>query len=236
MADLIGPRDRWSTSLLSAVRRLRCPTAGTLAAHVDRRLAPNRDARVRAHVEICPDCATAASQLRQMSEARLPEVPTALLHRAKAAGGRSRSVGARTMSWRIAGSIATASLLLAIGLRFARPSDGEPERHPEGWRTIRGTADVEVAPTVVVPERNVILTGRIERLEWTEAPDAVVYEIHLLDAEGSLIESLSTTGEVSASLQSVLAPGIYFVGIEATLQDGRSLKGPFRRFEVRTPG
>lgn len=222
----------WAERLLKPIRRISCPRPGAIAAFADRTLDSRAEQRLRTHIEKCRACSQVVEQLEQMSRSPLPEVPPSLLRQAKEMGARRKTAWGLTPGWQMAGSFAAVCMVLLLGVWFGA-LEGQPEVQPEEIRTVRGEDSGAVVPLFVSPVQDSVLRGQGLQLQWTEVPDALSYEVNLLDAEGGLVESFSTGKALTVSPRSELPPGIYFVSVTANLKDGRSVKGGFNRFTVQ---
>lgn len=186
-----------------------------------------------AHLSTCRECSLAVTELRQLSLAPLPEVPPALLDRARRMEARRDGEFRLAPQWKLAGAAAVAFVATLLGVWLAGSGEVGSRAGSGEVRTVRGGTAGDPVPTIVSPRQDAVLPGQAVEIGWTEVSGAITYEVVLVDAEGGLVESLSAGDSLSVSSRTKLRLGTYFVSVAATMPDGRVVKSGFSRFTVR---
>lgn len=225
-------RESRAQRLLASIRRLRCPSTATVAAFLDGNLDAEEERRARAHFAACPDCSLLVAELQEISRASVPEVPHALLRRARGLQARAAAPLRFGPGWRLAGALALSGAALLTGLWLGGPGWFGPRPGAEAVRTVRGAPSETSAPAIISPLPGEDLREPAVRFEWTRVPEAVAYEIVVVDAQGGVVERIAPGKALSASPGFRPRPGTYFVSVAAVLPDGRKEKSGFRRFTI----
>ncbi len=241
--------------------RWRCPDEERIAAYVDGRLASPARERVEGHLARCEACLGQLVFLLRLEKAQPPPpVPESLLARARAsaASGRRR-VLAPGLQWAaLAGATASAFFVAAVWLRQPSPivPPAAPSAPPPAEkaspppaspgpsaaaaapaspppRRVRGGGG-SPAPEILVPREGSVVPGDGLEIRWRGVRGALVYEVRLVTADGSLVWEERT--EATAALLPAgvrLEPGRrYYVWVRAYLSEGRTLKSAAFGFSV----
>jgi len=242
-------------------RTWRCPDEARLAAYFERRLPAQQQQEVEAHVSSCEHCLAQVTFLLEVQDAELPEVPRALLERARQpANGRTTFSG---MVWKwspavaaLAGVVVVASILVwraqpaAPGAQPNRSAHSEqaPERAAAApapqvtagskvgspTQEARGQTPLLLEPRVLEPKLGAKVNAENLELRWVGVPRALFYEVVVTNASGELIWSSKVEQErVRVPAEARLRPGAYFVWVRAHLPEGKVIRSQAVSFTVR---
>lgn len=240
-------------------RTRRCPDEAGLAAYFERRLPTSQQQEVEAHVSSCEHCLSQVAFLLEVQDAKLPEVPRALLERARQPASSSTFSG---MAWRwspavaaLAGVVIVASILLwrdqpAPGVQPERSAHQEqaPEsaiatpapqvaaepKVSSAGQIVRGQAPLSLEPRVLEPKPGTTVNAANLELRWAGVPQALSYEVLITSPSGELIWSSKVEqARVRVPAEARLRPGAYFVWVRAHLPEGKVIRSQAVSFTVR---
>ena len=225
---------KWNLfSLIGVTHGRRCLDPATLAGFVDRALGEEEQIAIRKHLIRCDSCFEAVSQLSQLKGHPLPELPSSLERKAKELGRSRPPVLFPQPAWKLVGSVAVVFIGIVLGLVFWKgdaPGSGEAL---ESFRTVRSAGEAGLEVRMLSPLPLAILQPESVHFSWEEIAGATAYQVSVVNLEGDLVWHTRIQGGLSATPSgSELAPGDYFVSVEATLADSRFVKGEFVRFGV----
>lgn len=242
-------------------RTRRCPEDDVLAAYMERRLQPQKQPQVEAHVADCPYCLEQVAFLLKAQDAELPQVPAALLARVAKPASRPWLAD---ISWRwapaavaLAGVVVVASVMLRQ--EPAAPSAGSerpPARQQAATSTPVQPAPAPVAPgaspaasspretrsqaqvadglQLLEPRVGATVTAEGFDLRWTAAPRALFYEVRITTANGQMVWSgKSEREQLRVPAAAGLQPGVHFAWVRAHLPEGRLVRAQAVSFRVQ---
>ena len=242
-------------------RTRRCPEDDVLAAYMERRLQPQKQPQVEAHVSDCPFCLEQVAFLLKVQDAELPQVPAVLL--ARVAKPASRPWLANISGRLAPAAVALAGVLVVASVVMrqepaARSAGSErpPTRQQAATATPVQPSPAPVAPwasPAALPPRETRsqtqLADRLQLLEpragatvmaegfdlrWTAAPRALFYEVRITTASGQMVWSGKAEREqLRVPAAARLHPGVHFAWVRAHLPEGRLLRAPAVSFTVQ---
>ena len=241
-------------------RTWRCPDEARLAAYFERRLPAPQQQEVEAHVSSCEHCLAQVAFLLEVQDAELPEVPRALLERARQPASSRKTFSGMVWRWSpaaaaLAGVVVVASILVwrdqpAPGVQPDRIAQREPapERAaaaPAPQVTAEskvGSAPLEVRretplspkPRVLEPKPGATVNAANLELRWVGIQQVLFYEVLITNPSGQPIWSSKVEQErVRVPVEARLQPGSYFVWVRAHLPEGKVIRGQAVTFTVR---
>jgi methionine-rich copper-binding protein CopC len=241
-------------------RTWRCPDEARLAAYFERRLPAPQQQEVEAHVSSCEHCLAQVAFLLEAEDVELPEVPRALLERARQPASRGTTFSGMVWKWSpaiavLAGVVVVASILVwrnqpAPGVQPGRVAHREQAPEPAvatpapqvtaelkvGSQTqeSRGQTPPSLEPQVLEPKPSATVHAASLELRWVGVPQALFYEVLITNPSGQLIWSSKVEQErVRVPAEARLQPGSYFVWVRAHLPEGKVIRGQAVTFTVR---
>jgi hypothetical protein len=236
-------------------RTWRCPDESQLAAYFERQLEPSQHRSVEAHVSSCDYCLAQVAFLLNVEDAELPEVPRALLERARGGGSL---LGTLVWKW---SPVALASIMVIASLLIWRQtqapqvqSERPPQREQASASTVAPvkpavTAELRAAsptqqsriqtrpslePRMLQPTAGAAVNAAKLELRWTAVPQALFYDIRITSPNGQLVWSAKVEEEkVQVPAEAGVQPGPYFVWVRAHLPEGKLVRTPAVSFTVQ---
>jgi hypothetical protein len=208
-------RELWRLSTLP--RDWRCIDEERLAGFVEGRLTENDRRRVQRHLAHCDTCLHQAATLMQLEDSVTPDVPAALLARAREMVSTKSARGMRLAPRWIAVSAAIATVALAAGLWLNRPAqrtDAQPmavakdtseqrpaeadapppqtmaAARPAGGAdapVVRSRSHAGLAPDLLYPRENAVLERTQLEFRWRKIPSSLYYEVRIVTESGDLV-------------------------------------------------
>ena len=225
--------------ILPRTHRFHCPDEHQLAAYVDQQLIGAERERVESHLAKCDSCLRQVGFLVKESQLPAGSVPPFLVDRAKKLDSKVHTSSSFAWKWVTAPA---GIVLIAIGLliwRETRPHIEENSRIvataqqpsaavvPDKARSgadiaVRSASSSAVLPHVLSPQPGVIVHPSDFTVRWQAIPNATVYDVRVVNAEGDLVWS-TRVHENSAKVPQVLRPGMkYFLWVRAFLANGKT--------------
>jgi len=241
-------------------RTWRCPDEARLAAYFERRLPAPQQQEVEAHVSSCEHCLAQVAFLLEVQDAELPEVPRALLERARQPASSRKTFSGMVWRWSpaaaaLAGVVVVASILVwrdqpAPGVQPDHIAQREPapERAAAApapqvtaeskvgspAQVVRGQAPLPLEPRVLEPKPGATVNAADFELRWAEVPQVLFYEALITNPSGQLIWSSKVEqARVHVPAEARLRPGSYFVWVRAHLPEGKVIRSQAVTFTVR---
>lgn len=242
-------------------RTWRCPEAQVLAAYMERRLQPPKQQQVEAHVSACTYCLEQVGFVLNVQDAKLPQVPAALL--ARVARPATRPWLADN-SWRwapaavaLAGVVVVASVLMrqdpaapAVGserppIRQQTPApapavSAPPSQAPGASqaasppRETRSHAQVADGLQMLEPRAGAMVAAESLDLRWTAVPGALFYEVRITTASGQMVwSSKAERQQLRVPADAGLRPGAHFAWVRAHLPEGKLIRAQAVSFTVQ---
>lgn len=211
-------------------RTWRCPDEMRLAAYVDHRLIGRDQARLERHLAGCGYCLGQVAALARLQDEPLPEdIPDSVIARARElAPGKAMARWKPTWGW---GAVATTACLALVATFWVRqPQSGAllPQE------SMRKAPDRAGAPTLLFPREGTVVPRGVIEFRWSPVEHTLYYEVFVLSADGDLVwEDRADGTKVRLPGNTLLAAGQkYYVSVNASMRDGRSLKSPVVAFQV----
>lgn len=206
--------------------RFGCPDEMRLAAYVDGGLTAEDRAKLERHLSECSYCLGQVSAAARLEAAETPEVPAALMMRARdLVEPAKRSSG---FGWRWATGSALAACMAILLVVLVRT----PKQPPA--EAVRATVPPATSLRLVAPEEGAGVSREAVEFRWQAVEGALSYRVRLLTDDGSMVwETQTAETHISPPAGLPLATGEkYFVSASATLPDGRTVKSAFVGFRV----
>lgn len=180
-------------------------TAEEVGRTVDRTLSGAERREIEAHLKDCPQCRRELADVQGLVRKR-----------------RRRTISVAAPA---AAAILAAIALVVVDDPFSRSADTTEVR--------TGSEETRVVD-VVRPADGAVVTGDSVLLAWRSVADATRYELHVTDAEGSVLvqESVRDTTVVLPVAEGLVEGGLHFWYVDALLEDGRALSTGTLRFRL----
>lgn len=181
-------------------------TAEEIGRTVDGILSGAERREIEAHLKDCPQCRREVADVQRLVRKR-----------------RRR----RTIS---VAAPAAAAILAAIALVAV----DDPLSRSVDTTEVRTASEETRVVDVVRPADGAVITGDSVLLAWRPVADATRYELHVTDAEGSVLvlESVRDTAVVLPVSEGLVEGGLHFWYVDALLEDGRALSTGTHRFQL----
>jgi hypothetical protein len=227
--------------ILHRTNRFDCPDEHQLAAYVDQQLIGAERERVERHLAKCDSCLNQVGFLVKVSQLQIASVPSPLVHQAKKLES-AVDRNAAPVGWKWMGVVA-ASAVIAMGLllvwRGMRLDIEEPPRiatnhqpsapsidekmKSEVGTAVRGASPPGSRPSVLFPRPGAIVRASDFSIRWEGIPNAAVYEVRIVTADGNLVWSKRVHQNSVIPPKNTLRTGSkYFVWVRAWLANGET--------------
>ena len=231
-------------------RHWNCASDETIAAYVDSALGESEKARVQEHLASCAYCRSLVSDVvKQGRETAVPEIPAALLERARVL------VAPKPKQWAwnwapvtaagVLASAAIAVMVLKTPQRLTLPvwpapavpvlKESKPaiQVTPSGAETIRKLKSPEYSPSILSPHPGSTVPREQLEFRWNAVRGSIYYHIRVLTPDGDLVwEGDSTATQTKFPSRMTLRSGKYFVLVTAVLKNGRAAKSSPVEFQA----
>lgn len=241
-------------------RTWRCPDEARLAAYFERSLPDPQQREVEAHVSNCEHCLAQVAFLLEVQDAELPEVPRALLERARQPASSRTTFSGMVWKWSpavaaLAGVVVVASILVwreqpatevqpgrsahreqAPDRAVATPAPQVTAQPKVGSPTqeVRRQTQLSLEPRVLEPKAGATVNAANLELRWVGVPQVLFYEALITNPGGELIWSSKVEQErMRVPTEARLRPGLYFVWVRAHLPEGKVIRSQAVMFTVR---
>jgi hypothetical protein len=230
---------------MNSTKVTRCPSEETLCGFADGTLVEGR-AEVESHLAECEECFSVVSELAQevrvLEGAQLISTPVELerrvqgreIARAKegARAGFFERLGKILLTYRMAGALATVSLVAIVAL-WAGEAGRHPGQAPSGVREMRpGGPD---APLLIEPKGTILATDRVV-FRWEPCAPGSRYVITVVDADSGRVVAREAASSPEYALEIGRLAGTggrhFEWMVQCTLEDGRVATSPAVPFEL----
>lgn len=181
-------------------------TAEEIGRTVDGTLSGAERREIEAHLKDCSQCRREVADVQRLVRKRR----------------RRRTIAVAAPA---AAAILAAIALVVVDDPFSRSADTTEVR--------TGSEETRVVD-VVRPTDGAVITGDSVLLAWRPVAEATRYELHVTDAEGSVLvqESVRDTTVVLPVAEGLVEGGLHFWYVDALLEDGRALSTGTLRFRL----
>ncbi len=201
-----------------------CPDDHEIAGFVEGSLNDVAREHIERHL---PDCQSCVSRVGLLTR----------LVREHAAGDQTKVAESNTRDWKQTAPqwAVAASVILAVGYlagTYNFTADTDPATE---YQTTRNLDSQITAPEILAPTSGVIGNRDEFVIRWTEVPETLYYEVHIVSDVGNLVTAQRVDGtEWTIGRQLNLESGReYFIRVDAYLTDAKPISSEFIPFRLR---
>ena len=230
---------------MNSTKICRCPSEETLCGFADGTLGEGR-AEVESHLAECEECFSIVSELmleeRLLRDTKLVSPPLAVEREAQgralirerdgARAGFFERLGRALLTYRMAGAVATVSLVAIVAL-WAGQAGRHPGPAPSGVREMRpGGPD---APLLIEPKGTILAMDKV-MFRWEPCAPGSRYVITVVDADSGRVvaREAASSPEYALEIERLVDTGgrRFEWMVQCTLDDGRVATSPAVPFEL----
>jgi hypothetical protein len=217
-----------------------CPDDYELAAFFDCNPQPPESEFPENHLVDCRYCLARVSILAQLETGNDEEfVPETLLAEAKQFGRQTRRRLLYAPAWAAAAAVIVTLFVIFGQDPTATLNSGAPpvqaNHVADDIRQIRNIDRSSLAPSILAPARDAIVSADDLTLRWSSVSGSLYYDIRLVDEEGFLIwqDRVQDTQQRLPDDLGLISGEQYFVRVDAYLAEAKSVSSKHLQFTIK---